>query len=130
DDALAPVPEHARERHRQVARDRVQVAVTDAARAEANEDFAVAWIADGERLDGERLVRGVQDRGLGCRHGVPPRGLLTVPRRRLARGSVEWTQTGAPCPAAVQECTRVPGNGHARGPVRKLPRSRSHGDYS
>src|SRR5207253_8837450 len=69
DDARALVAEHAGERHGEVSGDGVQVAVAHTARAEPDEDLAVARVADGERLDRERLADGVQDGGLGARPG-------------------------------------------------------------
>src|SRR5207247_1568461 len=78
DDARALVPEHAGERHGEVAGDGVQVAVADAARGEPDEHLAVARVAHGERLDRERLADRVQDGGSGGRHGAPPRGWRTI----------------------------------------------------
>src|SRR5436309_1633761 len=78
DDARALVAEHAGERHGEVSGDGVQVAVAHAARAEPDEDLAVARVADGERLDRERLTDGVQDGGLGARHGGTSSGWRTI----------------------------------------------------
>src|SRR3989454_2190753 len=69
DDARALVAEHAGKRHGEVSGNGVQVAVADAARAEPDEDLAVARIADGERLDRERLPDGGPGGGLGGPHG-------------------------------------------------------------
>src|SRR5262249_47440998 len=114
DDARPLVAEDAGQWHRQVTGDRVQIAVTHAARAEANEDLSLPWIADRERLDGERFVWGVQDRGLGCRHGTSSRTPL------LRRCAVTW-QEDSPSTTARQRHEIVTRTPPIRNVFRALP---------
>ena len=75
DDAGAFVSEHRRQRHRQIARDHVQVAMADAARPEADEHLVGAWCSQGERFDADGVTDGIHDGGAHGPHPEPPRSL-------------------------------------------------------
>src|SRR5438034_729311 len=111
DDARALVAEHAGERHGQVAGDGVQVAVAHAAGAEADEHLAVARVADGQRLDRERLADRVQDGGLGGRHGAPPPGVANNYGGSALRG--KGSCGAAPNGSVSRSTLACPGRCHA-----------------